>query len=236
MTHGQCACRHSPSGGPVVAVRGPATGRADRDRSTRAGYLAESQHHMLPASRRSPSTANTISRRGPGQRLELTTGEPAFAIGRQATVRISTPPSQAVARRAQGHHPASSTAGDRRAHPASDCASGRASCRRLAAIRSRPHPLWIGRWPLAAGRCCGGSSVSWRQFSGCGPARMLVIEACPAWTVTSACGACGCVLAWARAGTARREEAHAYPRWPDMLAVPKRVSVDGCGTAVGDVR
>ena len=27
-----------------------------------------------------------------------------------------------------------------------------------------------------------------------------------------------------RAGTARRETAHAYPRWPDLLAVPKRVS------------
>jgi hypothetical protein len=53
MTHGECACHHSPARGPVVAVRGPATGRADRDRSIKAGYLAESQHHMLSASRRS---------------------------------------------------------------------------------------------------------------------------------------------------------------------------------------
>jgi len=46
--------------------------------------------------------------------------------------------------------------------------------------------------------------ASSRHLSGCVPARMLVIEACPAWFVTSARGACGCVLTWARAGTARR--------------------------------
>src|SRR6476620_11850781 len=38
-----------------------------------------------------------------------------------------------------------------------------------------------------------------------------------------------------RAKTTRREEAHAYPRWPDLLAVPKKVSGDGCGAAIGDV-
>ena len=179
-----------PKWRPVVAVRGPATGRADRDRSTRAGYLAESQHHMLPASRRSPSTANTISRRGPGQRLELTTGEPAFAIGRQATVRISTPPSQAVARRAQGI-----------TRPAARRGTAGLTRRATAPVDGRPaaasprHDLGRILCGLAAGRCCGGSSASWRQFSGCAPARMLVIEACPAWSVTSACGACGCVVA-----------------------------------------
>src|SRR5208282_4375729 len=39
-----------PGHGPVVAARVPVTGRAGRGRSTRAGYLAKSRHHMLPAS------------------------------------------------------------------------------------------------------------------------------------------------------------------------------------------
>jgi hypothetical protein len=56
-----------PSHGPVVAVRVPVTGRAGRDRSTRAGYLAKAQHQMLLAYWRHSPTANTISRRGPGQ-------------------------------------------------------------------------------------------------------------------------------------------------------------------------
>jgi hypothetical protein len=143
-----------PGGGQVVAADGPATGRADRDRSMRAGYLAESQHHMLPASRRSPSTANTISRRGPGQRLELTTGEPAFVIGRQATVRISTPPSPAVARRAQGiTRPAArrGTAGlTRRATAPVDGRPAAASPRHdLGRILCG---LAAGRWPVLRGQ------------------------------------------------------------------------------------
>src|SRR6266851_763495 len=72
-----------PSDGPVVAVRVPVTGRADRDRTTRAGYLAKSLHQMLPASWRHSQTADTICRRGPGQQPEVITGELTFAIGRQ---------------------------------------------------------------------------------------------------------------------------------------------------------
>src|SRR4030081_233354 len=38
------------SDGPVVAIRVSVIGRADHDRMTRAGYLPESQHHVLPVS------------------------------------------------------------------------------------------------------------------------------------------------------------------------------------------
>ena len=79
MTKGECACCRSPA--PGVAI----TGRTDRDRSTRAGYLPESQHHMLPASWRHSQTANTISRRGPEQHAEVITGELTFATVRQGT-------------------------------------------------------------------------------------------------------------------------------------------------------
>ena len=49
-------------------------------------------------------------------------------------------------------------------------------------------------WPLAGAAGQFGVGVA-AAFIGCAPARMLVIEACPAWSVTSSCGACGCVLA-----------------------------------------
>src|SRR5271155_1504102 len=52
----------------------------DGRRGTRAGYLAKTQHHMLPASRRHSPAANTICHRGPGQQLEVTTGELTVAI------------------------------------------------------------------------------------------------------------------------------------------------------------
>jgi hypothetical protein len=50
-----------------------------------AGYLATSQHQMLPASGRHPQTENTISRRGPWQPRAIT-GNITIAIGRQAVV------------------------------------------------------------------------------------------------------------------------------------------------------
>src|SRR5580658_6871356 len=83
-----------PGRGPVVAVPVPATGRAGRDRSTRAGYLARAQHHMLPASWRHSPTANTICHQGPGQQPEVTTGELTTAtaevtIGCRLTPRVT---------------------------------------------------------------------------------------------------------------------------------------------------
>ena len=75
---------------------------------------------------------------------------------------------------------------DRRAHPAGGRASGRESrSRRVTGFQ--PHPLWLAS---AAGRLGTAAALSGRA-----PARMLVIEVCPAWSVTSACGACGCALA-----------------------------------------
>src|ERR1051326_4248466 len=82
MPHGAYGLPPPPGGGRSWPSAVPTPG-ADRDRSTRTGYLAGSQHRTLPASRQYPQTANKISRRGPGQRLEPTTGEPTFAIGHQ---------------------------------------------------------------------------------------------------------------------------------------------------------
>jgi hypothetical protein len=82
MTHGAYGLPPPPGGGRSWPSAVPTPG-ADRDRSTRTGYLAGSQHRTLPASRQYPQTANKISRRGPGQRPEPTTGEPTFAIGHQ---------------------------------------------------------------------------------------------------------------------------------------------------------
>ena len=80
--------RPLPGHGPVVAARVPVTGRAGRGRSTRAGYLAKSRHHMLPAPWRHSPTANPISRRGPGQQPEVITAELTTAItGRSFRLR-----------------------------------------------------------------------------------------------------------------------------------------------------
>ena len=48
-----------------------------------AEILSQDAVAGLPASRRYPQVANIISRRGPGQQAEVTTGEPTFAIGHQ---------------------------------------------------------------------------------------------------------------------------------------------------------
>jgi len=81
-------------------------------------------------------------------------------------------------------------------------------------------------WPLAG--AAGGSAAAFIRLRA---ARMLVIEARGLVRDVVALRL-GCALAWARAGTAGREIAHAYLRWPDLLAVPKRVGGDGCGAAV----
>ncbi len=71
-----------------------------------------------------------------------------------------------------------------------------------------------------------------RHLAGCGPTRMLVIEACPAWSVTSSCGACGHVLAWARTGRPGVRQRTLTRAGRTCWLVPKRVSGDGCGAAV----
>jgi hypothetical protein len=51
--------------------------------------------------------------------------------------------------------------------------------------------LFAASWLASAAGQLGTAAA----LSGRAPARMLVSEACPAWSVTSACGACGCALA-----------------------------------------
>src|ERR1700733_4493684 len=98
-----------PSHGTAAAVRVPVSGRADRDRSTRGGYLAKAQHRMLPACWRCSPRANTICHRGPGQQPEVTTGELITATA-EVTIAtpVQTPPDQAS-------HPGSPAAAPRAA-------------------------------------------------------------------------------------------------------------------------
>jgi hypothetical protein len=82
MTHGKWACRRPvarwswPSAAPSPGALGAADARG------RIIWLNPSITGSR-ASRRYPQTANVMSRRGPGQQLELTTGESTLAIGRR---------------------------------------------------------------------------------------------------------------------------------------------------------
>src|ERR1700722_18706431 len=74
-------------------------GLAGRGQNMRVGYLANDQHHILPASWRHSPTGDTISRQGPGQQPEVITAELTTTIIRYITdndwQRPLIPPDQA---------------------------------------------------------------------------------------------------------------------------------------------
>ena len=171
MTHGECACHHSPVAGrswpSAVPPPGALTATEVRGRVIWLNPSITCSRHLGGIRRRRTQSAAEVQGNSPN----LPRANRRSPSAARATVMISTPPSQAVG-----------------------LGRGSPPVRRA----SRPHRRDMISaassvdWPLAGAR---GSSASRRHLSGCAPARMLVIEACPAWSVTSSCGACGCVLA-----------------------------------------